>query len=116
MKMNEVILETIKSMIGIPDDDSFDLDLLIAINASFAELDDMGVVTYTEEIDDSTEWGYVVNDTVSVLSLIKQYIYLSVKLAFDPPTNGIINETLKSTKDRLSWRLHTKNNYTEVSS
>ena len=38
--------------------------------------------------------------------MVKEYIYLSVKVLFDPPQNSFTLESYKSEAEELLWRLN----------
>ena len=40
------------------------------------------------------------------LEAVKTYIYLKVKIIFDPPLSGTVMEALKQTISELEWRLN----------
>ena len=100
------ILKTIRRMMG-PDEDYeyFDQDLIIHINAAFSRLCQIGVgpetpfrITGTEEIWDMfMDAGYQEE--------IKQYVYLSVKLIFDPPASASVMNAYKEQIEKLEWLL-----------
>ena len=98
------ILRTIRRMIG-PDEEyeHFDTDLIIHINSAFSRLCQLGVgpevpfrVTGTEQ-----EWSDFIDD--GTLEDVKQYVYLSVRLIFDPPANSTVLATYKEEKQKLEW-------------
>ena len=100
------ILKTIRRMIG-PDEDYvyFDTELIIHINAAFSRLCQIGVGPETpfhitgedETRSDFIEHGYQEE--------IKQYVYLSVKLIFDPPSSSAVMSAYKEQLEKLEWLL-----------
>lgn len=84
------ILEETKKVLGIsPDDDSFDLDVILGINNAFSTLNDVGVGPaegFTVE-DDGPEWGDFLNEETkkAQLSKVKMYVYQKARQTFDPP-------------------------------
>lgn len=116
------ILLTIKRMMGgivvderelldedivISDFESFDLELLVHINSAFAELTQLGVGPKEGFFvsDKNTTWYDFIPDDV-LLSMVKNYIYLKVKVAFDPPTSSSVLESYKQMIAELEWRLN----------
>ena len=106
----ESILNTIKQMLG-PNEDvtAFDTDIIFLINSTFSELDQIGVGPeggFSIE-DASTIWDEFIPNEDKRFAMVKEYIYLSVKLGFDPPTNSSVLASMERRKDRLEWRLYT---------
>ena len=102
----ESILESIKKLLGIPKDyTAFDIDVIMHINTAFAILNQLGlgpeggygIEGYNEVWDD-----YIVSYN---MSMIKTFIYLKVRLAFDPPSSTALIESMQRTLDELTWRL-----------
>lgn len=102
------ILFTIKKMLGITNDyDHFDTDIMININMALLTLNQIGV---------GPEEGYAVHgegdlwvdylgDSVK-LEAVKTFIYLKVRLAFDPPANSFLIAAMKDQISELEWRLN----------
>lgn len=100
------ILKTIRRMMG-PDEDYeyFDTDLIIHINSAFARLCELGVgpeqpfyITGTEETwDEFADPGFC--------ERVKQYVYLSVKNIFDPPSSSSVMNAYKEQIEKLEWLL-----------
>ena len=95
--MNESILTSIKTQLALmPEDESFDRELVIFINAAFARLTQLGVgpIEGFSIQDDSTTWDeYIVDITQEEMA--KVYIYLKVKTLFDPPTNSSLSKAME---------------------
>jgi hypothetical protein len=105
----ESILTSIKKMLGIAEEyKQFDQDIIIHINSVFTTLMQLGVGPskgfYIE--DDIAEWTDFVSD-LSQLQAVKSYVYLKVRLLFDPSSLG--SATLASYERQISeleWRLN----------
>lgn len=104
--MENSILNDIKFLIGILDDDSYDEVIIMNINAILLLLRQKGIGP--EEgfsiYDSSSKWSDFIND-LRTLGLIKSYIHLKVKLIFDPPANSIIAESIKANISEIEWHL-----------
>lgn len=104
------ILASIKERIGIAEDDnSFDTDIIDLIDSAFADLNDIGVGPdngFAIE-DDTTDWIDFSED-VRVLSSVKDFVYLTVKLTFDPPTQTSLLTSMENRLKKLEWRLNVK--------
>lgn len=104
----ESILASIKKLLNVAvDDDHFDTDIIILINGVFMILTQLGVGPsegFTIK-DESAVWTDFVPDTTKIES-VKTFIYLKVKLVFDPPSQTALLETIKETIKELEWRLN----------
>jgi len=105
--MTESILNTIKQMLGILIvDTAFDTDIIVNINSAFMTLQQLGVGL--EEVfsieDDSVLWGDFLEDP-TMYSAVKTYIYLQVKLVFDPPGTSFHLNAIENQIKELEWRL-----------
>lgn len=84
--MADSILTNIKKIVGITElDTSFDPDIIMHTNAVFGVLNQLGIgPTDGFMIEDSTStWDDFISDNKKLLSLVKSYAYLRVKLLFD---------------------------------
>lgn len=106
--MLESILISIKKMLGIEADyDAFDTDIIIHINTVFMTLQQLGVgpesgfrITGKDET-----WSMFLND-LKHLEAVKTFVYIKVKLAFDPPTSSFVLASLERQAGELEWRLN----------
>jgi len=106
--MNESILDNIKKLLGIdPTYHVFDQDLIIHINSVFMILNQLGVGPedgYKITSSDNT-WSEFTSDELSFES-VKSYIYLKVRLMFDPPQNSAHAQSIQSQINEFEWRLN----------
>ena len=104
------ILESIKDRVGVSEDDrSFDTDIIDLINSAFADLNDIGVgPSEGFSISDKTDNWDDFSDDVRVLSSVKDFVYLTVKLTFDPPTQSALLTSMENRLKKLEWRLNVK--------
>lgn len=101
------ILLTIKKMLGIAEDyQAFDTDVIVAINSVFMNLYQIGVgpQDYVFAITGNDETWSDFTDMVD-FEAVKAYIYLKVKLLFDPPTNSFTIEAMERQIAEYEWRL-----------
>lgn len=106
--MDDSILISIKKLLGIgEDDEQFDPDILMHINSVFMILTQIGVGPESgfSIQDDSSKWADFVSD-INKIEAIKSYIYLKVRLLFDPPTSSSTMEAINSLISELEWRLN----------
>ncbi len=102
------ILDEVKLMIGQePDDDSFDLDIRTHINSVFGTLQQLGVGPKAgfQITTKNNLWSEFTSSDV-LLNPVKSYIYLRVRLLFDPPTNSFLVNSLEKQQLELEWRLN----------
>ena len=91
------ILTSIKKLLGITEEYThFDTDLIIHINSVFATLTQLGVGPSDGFVivDKDDVWDQFTNDNILIES-VKSYIYLKVRLLFDPPTSSAVIESYK---------------------
>jgi len=102
------ILYSVKKVLGIPEDYSyFDLDIIMHINSTFMILSQLGVGPDEgfSITDDSTLWTDYLGQS-SNLNLVKSYVYLKVRMLFDPPNSGALMDALKQQINEFEWRLN----------
>lgn len=102
------ILTSVKKMLGISKEyEHFDDDLIMHINSVFLILTQLGVGPKTGFIieDDSTEWLDFIEDPTK-LQMVKSYMYLKVKLLFDPPLSSAVIEATNRMISEFEWRLY----------
>ena len=105
----ESILTSIKKLLGIAEEyDHFDPDIIMHINSVFMTLTQLGVGPAEGFIieDDTAIWTDFIED-VTKLQAVKSYIFLRVKILFDPGSLG--SSTLAAyerTIQELEWRLN----------
>ena len=102
------ILTSIKKMLGIGEDyDAFDTILIMHINSIFMSLNQLGVgPSEGFSIKDKTDvWSdFIPND--HKLESVKSYIYMKVKLLFDPPLSSTVMESMNRMISEFEWRLN----------
>ena len=113
--MEPSILISTKKILGVAESyRAFDLDILTHINATFSVLSQLGIGPedgfFIE--DELAVWGdfSVVNNVVVVppnqLALVRTYLFLKVRMLFDPPTTSFLIEATKSQIEEIEWRLN----------
>ena len=107
--MNDSILNSVKLQLGIlPEYTVFDQQLIIAINTAFSILHQLGVGPkdgYAIE-DESNRWDEVV--TKQSLNMVKSYVFLKVKLLFDPPTTSFVLDAYNKQLAEMEWRINSE--------
>ena len=103
------ILTSIKKLLGPEEDyEHFDVDIIIHINTAFAILTQLGIGPAEGfKIQDSTAiWEDFISEDSKEFESVKTYIYLKVKLVFDPPSNSTVIQSMENTIKELEWRLN----------
>lgn len=105
--MEPSILNSIKKVLGLADDDTaFDTDIVMHINSVLSTLNQIGV---------GPEAGFAIEDAESTwsdllgedhrLNMVKSYVYLKVRLAFDPPGTSFAIDAISKMADQYEWRI-----------
>ena len=106
--MVDSILTSIKGLVGVtPSDTNFDNEIVIHINSALMVLQQLGVGPSTGFYISSDEdlWNDLLVDRKD-LEAVKTYIYLKVKLVFDPPQNSFLVDSIKNMITELEFRLN----------
>ncbi|NLD46392.1 MAG: hypothetical protein GX660_04235 [Clostridiaceae bacterium] len=103
----ESILTSIKKLLGIVEEDTnFDTDITIHINTVLSILTQIGVGPSSGfSITDKTAvWTDFIGD-LTTIEFVKSYVYLKVKLIFDPPLSSAVIEAINKTISELESRI-----------
>ena len=104
----ESVLNTIKKLLGpseLCNYDGFNTDLIIHINSILMNLAQMGIVKDGTKIkDETTTWEEIV-EKLDLLEGIKSYVYLKVKILFDPPASSIILSAYQEEIKQFEFRM-----------
>lgn len=105
--MDQSILTSVKKLLGISDSyEAFDLDIIIHINTVFVVLYELGVGDEPFSITDKTAvWSDFLKDSKD-LNLVQTYVYLKVRLMFDPPTSSAAIQAMKDLVSELEFRIN----------
>lgn len=106
--MSDSILTSTKKVLGIEEDyDAFDTDILMHINSVFSTLNQLGL---------GPDEGFSISDKQPTwdaffgndprLNSIKTYVYLKVRIIFDPPGTSYLISSLEKQSQELEWRLN----------
>ena len=101
------IFESVKKALNVlPEDRAFDTDIMIHLNSVLAKLNQLGVgpepPLQVEGYDET--WDQLYSDPK--YGFIRSYIYLSVRLLFDPPSTTTMYEAFQRKIEELEWRLY----------
>ena len=106
--MSESILTSVKKNLGIIEDDtSFDSDIILDINGIFPILFQIGVGPEGFQIEDKeATWEDYLGEDSGKLALVKPYMYLQVRMIFDPPQSSTVISSYEARINEYTWRLN----------
>lgn len=106
-QQTESILLTIKKMLGITEEHhAFDVDIIVDINACFLTLNQLGVgpkLPYSISGDSET-WIDFLGEQNPFFAAIQTYVYMRVRLMFDPPANSFLVDSMQKQIQEFEWR------------
>lgn len=106
--MSDSILTSTKKVLGVDDAyTAFDVDILMHINTVLATLNQLGI---------GPDAGFMIEDKAATwadflgtdlrLNPVKSYVYLRVRMLFDPPTTSFLINAMNEQVKELEWRLN----------
>lgn len=105
----ESILTSIKKLLGVTEEYThYDADIIMHINTVFGTLAQLGVGPsegFRIE-DETTEWTEFIPGNSLLYESVKSYMFLKVKLLFDPPLSGTVLQSYDRQISELEWRLN----------
>ncbi len=102
------ILLSIKKLLNIDGDDpAFDTDITMLINNEFMTLQQLGIGPEAgfSVTDVTTNWSDFSEDR-TLIETVKIFIYLKVRMIFDPPASSVVADAINSRIHELEWRLN----------
>ncbi len=105
--MTDSILNSTKKNLGLAADyTAFDPDITMHINGVLSTLNQLGIGPANGfSIEDADDLWVTFLGGEPRLNSVKTYVYLRVKLLFDPPTTSYLIEALNKQVAELEWRL-----------
>lgn len=103
----ESILTSVKKMLGISEEyEHFDPDLIMHINSVFTILNQLGAGPAKGFMitDKNAVWSDFISNE-AMLQIVKSYMYLKVKLLFDPPLGSAVIESMNRQISEFEWRI-----------
>ena len=105
----ESILTSIKKLLGIAEEyEHFDNDIIMHINSVFMILTQLGVGPSKGFVitDSSASWDDFLPEGGEKLQAVKTYMYMKVRLMFDPPNSSAVMESMNRMINEFEWRLN----------
>lgn len=102
------ILHSTKKILGLDADYTpFDSDIITHINSVFATLSQLGVGPAAGFFIESNEEVWTDFDVpANQLNLVRSYVYLKVRMLFDPPTTSYMITSMENQIKEFEWRLN----------
>ena len=105
------ILDSIKQLLGIDvNDNNFDAELIIHINGALMILNQLGVGPEFYSITDKNNVWEEFTQGRKDLEIIKSFVYLKVRLMFDPPQNSFLVDSIGKQISEYEWRITVQTN------
>ena len=105
---DQSILDSVKKVIGMdPSYEPFDEDIIMHINSQFSKLYNLGVGPKTAafEIEDNkVKWSDFLQGKTNI-NMAKTYVYMAVRLIFDPPPTSFGIAAVQKEIEEMGWRL-----------
>lgn len=117
--MTESILDTIKKLLGLdPEYTVFDTDIIVYINSTLMTLNQLGVGIDPEfQVSSNRDtWRDFLGPDVKDQQALPTYVYLKVRLLFDPPASSFGQEALRKQAEEFEWRLNVQSDEFEKES
>jgi hypothetical protein len=103
------ILDSVKKMLGIElEHDFYDEAIVMHINSAFMTLHQLGIGPPEgfSISDNITEWTeFLSEEQLKLLGSLKTFIFLKVKLVFDPPTSSYVLSSVDASIKEAEWRM-----------
>ena len=106
--MEPSILTSTKKVLGIAETYTvFDMDIITFINTAFSILNQLGVGPVDGFFieDESAEWEDF-DVPANQLNLVRTYVFLKVRMLFDPPATSFLISAMTDQLKEYEWRLN----------
>src|ERR1700742_1962626 len=106
--MTDSILDSTKATLNLaPDYTPFDQTVILYINSVFSTLNQLGIGpdAVFRIADHTALWSSFLEGDLR-LNNVKAYMYLRVRLLFDPPTTSYHVDALDAQVKELEWRIN----------
>lgn len=104
--MEDSILTSTKKILGIAKEyTAFDQDIITHINSVFDVLGQLGIGNHFAIEDEASKWEEF--GTGPGMNMVKSYVFLKVRLLFDPPSTSFHISAMEQQIKEYEWRLST---------
>jgi len=107
--VSESILTSVKKVLGIAESyTAFDDDIIMHINSALSTLNQLGVGPENGlAIANATPTWAALIGTDARYNLVRSYVFLRVKMLFDPPPTSFHLEAVQRQIQEFEWRINT---------
>jgi hypothetical protein len=106
--VTDSILTNVKKNLGLVEANTdYDPEIILFINGVFSTLNQLGIGPETgfSIVDKTPTWDAFIG-TNPKLNSVKTYVYLKVRLLFDPPQTSYLVDAFNQQAKELEWRLN----------
>lgn len=106
-EVDMIILQDVKSVLDFAseEDTGFDSRLIMELDGVIGELSQLVQLNSAFEMTAESKWEQLLNNSdAQMMRLIKQYVYLNIRIKFDPPFGSVLTsleKSLQSTAHRI---------------
>lgn len=106
-EVDMTILQDVKSVLDFAseEDTGFDSRLIMELDGVIGELSQLVQLNSAFEMTAESKWEQLLNNSdAQMIRLIKQYVYLNIRIKFDPPFGSVLTsleKSLQSTAHRI---------------
>lgn len=115
--MESSILVSIKKLLGISAEYTpFDADIIMHINSVFSTLTQLGVGPKEgfSIADETNTWDQFISSEDPRYNSVRSYMFLKVKLLFDPPTSTAVLQSYENMAAEYEWRLNSTAEFPDI--
>lgn len=106
-EVDMTILQDVKYVLDFAseEDTGFDSRLIMELDGVIGELSQLVQLNSAFEMTADSKWEQLLNNSdAQMMRLIKQYVYLNIRIKFDPPSGSVLTsleKSLQSTAHRI---------------
>ena len=98
-EVDMTILKDVKSVLDFAseEDDGFDSRLIMELEGIIGELSQLTLLNKDFVMSEESNWEQLLNTNDNhLIRLVKQYVYLNIRIKFDPPAGSVLSSLEKS--------------------
>lgn len=117
-EVDMTILQDVKSVLDFAseEDTGFDSRLIMELDGVIGELSQLVRLNKSFTMGNDSKWDQLLDDPdPQMLRLIKQYVYLNIRIKFDPPIGSVLSSLEKSLQSTAHRMIIQKEEFNEQS-